>query len=151
MIIYELYKGLSPYYDKDADFFCGREDEIVKVKSSLQVYRLTILHGAAGVGKTSLLNAGVAHRLLQDAKLNLERWGFPGCGVAVFPQTENAQAWVTNPLTNLTTSIREQMEENFGVKVPPFDPDRGLREFLGDVTKRLGDISENSEEPRGIS
>ena len=42
----EPYKGLCPYYEKDADFFCGREDEILKVKCSLQVYRLTILHGA---------------------------------------------------------------------------------------------------------
>src|SRR5271166_805 len=128
----EPFKGLSPYYEKDADFFCGREDEIHKVKNSLQVCRLTILHGAAGVGKTSFLNAGLAHRLHQDAELNRKRWGFPGCGVAVFPQMENAQAWITEPLTNLTNSIQEQMEKNFGVTVSPFDPGRGLREFLGD-------------------
>ena len=150
MVTYEPYRGLSPYYEEDADFFCGREDEILKVKNSLEVYPLTVLHGAAGVGKTSFLNAGVAHRLRRDAELNRKRWGFLGCGVAVFPQTENAQAWITKPLTNLTNSIQEQMEKNFGLIVSPFHPDRGLKKYLVDITESLGDITLSSDEPRRI-
>jgi len=150
MITYEPYRGLSPYYEEDADFFCGREDEILKVKNSLEVYPLTVLHGAAGVGKTSFLNAGVAHRLRRDAELNRKRWGFLGCGVAVFPHTENAQAWITKPLTNLTNSIQEQMEKNFGLIVSPFHPKRGLKRYLVDITESLGDITLSSDEPRRI-
>jgi WD40 repeat protein len=59
------YKGLAPFEDSalDALFFFGREREIEIIVANLLASRLTILYGVSGVGKTSLLRAGVAHRL----------------------------------------------------------------------------------------
>lgn len=63
------YKGLAPFDDSalDALLFFGREREIEVIVANLMAARLTILYGVSGVGKTSLLRAGVAHRL-RDAR-----------------------------------------------------------------------------------
>jgi WD40 repeat protein len=62
------YVGLSFYSAEDADFFFGRETERQVVMSNLRAARLTLLHADSGVGKSSLLRAGVAARLDQIAR-----------------------------------------------------------------------------------
>jgi WD40 repeat protein len=59
------YKGLAPFEDStlDALLFFGRERQIEVIVANLMASRLTVLYGVSGVGKTSLLRAGVAHRL----------------------------------------------------------------------------------------
>jgi WD40 repeat protein len=59
------YKGLAPFEDSalDALLFFGREREIEVIVANLMASRLTVLFGASGVGKTSLLRAGVSHGL----------------------------------------------------------------------------------------
>jgi len=61
------YIGLVPYSEKDAQFFVGRERECDLVLANLRASNLTILYGASGVGKSSLLHAGVVHRLGQQS------------------------------------------------------------------------------------
>ncbi len=62
------YKGLAPFDDSELDalLFFGREREIEVIVANLMASRLTVLYGASGVGKTSLLQAGVAHRLRRE-------------------------------------------------------------------------------------
>jgi WD40 repeat protein len=62
------YKGLAPFEDSDADalFFFGRERESEVIAANLIAARLTVLYGPSGVGKSSVLRAGVAHRLRQE-------------------------------------------------------------------------------------
>ncbi len=59
------YKGLAPYEDSDLDalLFFGRERESEVIAANLMAARLTILYGPSGVGKSSLLRAGVTSRL----------------------------------------------------------------------------------------
>lgn len=59
------YKGLASFGETDADrlFFFGRERESEVVAANLMASRLTVLYGPSGVGKSSLLRAGVAQRL----------------------------------------------------------------------------------------
>ena len=59
------YKGLAPFEDSEQDalFFFGREREREVIVANLQASRLTVLYGSSGVGKTSLLGAGVAREL----------------------------------------------------------------------------------------
>ena len=52
------YVGLVPYGEQDAAFFFGRADETRIVSGNLRASDLTLLYGASGVGKTSLLRAG---------------------------------------------------------------------------------------------
>ena len=62
------YQGLVPFGEEDALFFFGREGEREVVISNLLGTRLTLLYGASGVGKSSLLRAGVAHHLKERAR-----------------------------------------------------------------------------------
>jgi tetratricopeptide (TPR) repeat protein len=55
----EPYVGLRPYTGAEADRFFGRGPEAQEVRSRWLSQRLLILYGTSGVGKTSLLNAGV--------------------------------------------------------------------------------------------
>src|SRR5437870_4605867 len=57
------YVGLQPYTDADRDYFFGRKHEIQSICSNLQSARLTVLFGPSGVGKSSILMAGVVPRL----------------------------------------------------------------------------------------
>ena len=59
------YKGLARFDDSELDerFFFGRDRETELVASNLVAARLTVLYGPSGVGKSSLLRAGVVRRL----------------------------------------------------------------------------------------
>ena len=59
------YKGLASFEDSELDalLFFGREREIAAVAANVLANRLTVLYGPSGVGKSSLLGAGVARRL----------------------------------------------------------------------------------------
>ena len=59
------YKGLAAFQDTELDalLFYGREREREVVVANLLASRLTVLYGASGVGKTSLLGAAVAHSI----------------------------------------------------------------------------------------
>ena len=85
------FKGLAPFEDSalDALLFFGREREIEVIAANVMANRLTVLYGPSGVGKTSLLRAGVARRLRQD----------PDATVAV------VSSWVGDPIAVLLDAI----------------------------------------------
>src|SRR5690348_13235356 len=62
------FKGLAAFEDTELDalLFCGREREREVVVANLLASRLTVLYGASGVGKSSLLHAAVAHSLRRE-------------------------------------------------------------------------------------
>ncbi|MEV0582831.1 hypothetical protein [Nonomuraea sp. NPDC050310] len=57
------YVGLRPYRPTEHEVFHGRSRESREVATLWQATGLTVLYGASGVGKTSLLHAGVVPRL----------------------------------------------------------------------------------------
>ncbi len=71
------YKGLAPFADNELDalLFFGRERERDVIVANLIASRLTILYGPSGVGKSSVLRAGVAFRLRELAEVNEVRRG----------------------------------------------------------------------------
>src|SRR5262249_60635279 len=91
------YKGLTPFEDSDLDvrFFFGRERERELIEANLMASRLTVLYGETGVGKSSVLRAGVAHHLRSLAEQNLSARGEPGVAVVVF------DAWRGDPAREL--------------------------------------------------
>ena len=62
------YLGLDYYTEELGGWFFGREAESDKIISNLMGARLTLLHAESGVGKSSVLRAGVAWRLRQHAR-----------------------------------------------------------------------------------
>ena len=88
------YKGLAPFEDSDADalLFFGRERESEIIAANLIASRITVLYGPSGVGKSSLLRAGVAHRLRREQEAE----------VIVF------STWTGDPVAALVEAARER-------------------------------------------
>lgn len=60
------YVGLRPFSGDEYGLFFGRDREALDVCTLWEATGLTILFGASGVGKTSLLHAGVVPRIAAD-------------------------------------------------------------------------------------
>src|SRR5262245_8900586 len=125
------YKGLLPYAEEDAPFFFGREAECDVISANLLAARLTLLYGPSGVGKSSLLRAGVAHRLRERARRDLAETGSPEAIVAVF------SAWRDDPVAGLGESVREAVARTVGGPLPDAAPATTLDEMLQHWSERL--------------
>ena len=62
------YVGLRPFREEDRPYFFGRENEIRTIADNLYGARLTILYGASGVGKSSVLMAGLVPQLRKEPR-----------------------------------------------------------------------------------
>ena len=51
--------GLSSYEEKDAELFYGREKEILELSDDIYSHTQTVVYGPSGVGKTSIMRAGI--------------------------------------------------------------------------------------------
>jgi WD40 repeat protein len=93
------YFGLDYYHEKFGAWFFGREAEGGKVITNLRAARLTLLHAESGVGKSSLLRAGVAWRMRKLADDSLARRGTARTVPVVF------SSWKDDPIPQLVTAI----------------------------------------------
>jgi WD40 repeat protein len=120
------YKGLTPFEDSELDvrFFFGRERERELIEANLMASRLTVLYGETGVGKSSVLRAGVAHHLRALAERTLRARGEPGMAVVVF------DAWRDDPLAGLRAAVAEAVTQALGGSLQPPDEDLPLVEAL---------------------
>src|SRR5437763_8012821 len=111
------YKGLSAFDDTEVDalLFFGRGRERDILVANLLASRLTVLYGESGVGKSSILRAGVARELRRVA---------PEADVVVY------DTWSDDPLGPLADLdeageaylILDQFEEYFVYHRPPDGP-----------------------------
>ncbi len=122
------YRGLAAFGDTDVDarLFFGRERETELVAANLQAARLTVLYGASGVGKSSLLRAGVTHRLRADDRAGATRQIVAVCS-----------SWRGDPLAAVTSAVAGALEETLGRPVV-VTPGRSLADELEDWGELLG-------------
>ncbi|MDW8325960.1 MAG: hypothetical protein RMK99_05285 [Anaerolineales bacterium] len=146
------YKGLLEYRLSDAEIFYGRSQAIAEVLKHLRQGPLTILHAESGAGKTSLLQAGVAPRLIALGHLpvyirpyNVE----PTYAIkrAFLPDLSGAPGLATAPLREFLRKadsfigeqnhlyiFLDQFEEFFTRLEEP-----GRAEFIGELAECLDD------------
>jgi hypothetical protein len=96
------YRGLVHYGENDAPFFFGREGWCTIILNNLLASPLTLLYGPSGVGKSSVLLAGVASRLRLQAKATVDAGGSPEKLVLV------CRDWRDDSLTTLHEQIQGQ-------------------------------------------
>jgi len=104
------YPGLSPFGDSELDalFFFGRDRERELIVANLMAARLTVLYGESGVGKSSLLRAGVARGLRGLAQRNREEHRQPELAVVVF------DSWRDDPVDALVVDVEAAVREALG-------------------------------------
>jgi len=126
------YVGLVPFGERDAPFFFGRERERRLIANNLIASRLTLLYGASGVGKSSVLRAGVAHDIRQIARRELAQGRVPEQILVVFSE------WRDPPLPLLAAAIEEAVGETLGEAAPePPPPTERLDILLGEWVRRI--------------
>jgi WD40 repeat protein len=117
------FKGLAPFEASELDtlLFFGRERESEIIRANLIASRLTILYGPSGVGKTSLLRAGVAHPLRT----------YDGAAVVLF------SGWSSDPEEGLLAAV-EQEVRRVQPEAHPEPAERSLAEAIAAWTAELG-------------
>ena len=98
------YRGLRPYEEADAAFFFGREAEGEIVEANLLSDRLTLLYGPSGVGKSSVLLAGVAGSLRSRSRDDLADGAAAGFAVVVVRSWSDA-----DPLQTIAAAVRAEV------------------------------------------
>jgi WD40 repeat protein len=101
------YKGLAPFGDSDVDvlFFFGRDHEREVIVANMLASPLTVLYGPSGVGKSSLLRAGVVPRLREEEADVLYWASWAGSGAESLSDALNS--------TGERFVILDQLEEYF--------------------------------------
>ena len=119
------YKGLSPFDDTELDalLFFGRERETEIVVANALASRLTVLYGPSGVGKSSLLRAGVVHSLRKLTEMD-------PIAVAYY------SSWAGDPLGGIEEAVRGALTDTFGGD--PGDAAGDLADRLDAWTAALG-------------
>jgi DNA-binding winged helix-turn-helix (wHTH) protein len=106
------YKFLDYYTEQDARLFFGRGQEVDAICSQILAHRSFILHGRSGVGKSSILRAGLMPKLKAQGHLVFVIRSF------------------TDPLHQMVNSVSEA----FNV-----EPGADLRSSLSDLIGRVED------------
>ena len=103
------YKGLVPFEDSELDalLFFGRERESELIAANVLAARLTVLYGPSGVGKSSVLRAGLANHLRKLARANVEERGHPEFAVVVF------DAWSDDPVASLRKAVQDDRKHEY--------------------------------------
>ena len=60
------YPGARPFERDQSSIFFGRDQDTVNLHRLIKLENLIVLHGKSGMGKSSLLNAGVLPRLMEE-------------------------------------------------------------------------------------
>ena len=127
------YQGLTPYTEADAAFFFGREPERRIIAANLMASRLTVLYGPSGVGKSSVLRAGVARDLRRLAGRNQTERGLPEFAPVVFSD------WREPDLVGaLLRAAHDAVSRLTGKSVPDFDQSDSLGAGLAVLAEAVG-------------
>lgn len=137
------YVGLRAFRAEDHDRFFGRIQESHELAAMWRSSKLTVLYGASGVGKTSLLHAGVV------PLLDTERFDVLPIGRVSVGTLSEVPAQASNPYTfALLSSLAPDREpgELAGLTLRTFLRQRGVkRDRYGDPLPILIAIDQSEE------
>ncbi len=140
------YVGLTPFGERDTAFYFGRERERRLLTASILSSRLTLLYGASGVGKSSLLRAGLVADFAARARIAVEQGRVPESVLVV------CSSWRDDPMKALAeaveATVRDQLDE-LAPEPPPFTPrlEDLLAEWIRRIDERAAAVAPGGDEP----
>ena len=99
------YKGLGHYTTEDAKFFFGRDEWQETILDHFMASRITILYGESGVGKSSVLEAGVVNELIRMAAENKQESDMPKLAVVMF------RSWSIAPQDGIVQCLQDAVQD----------------------------------------
>ena len=123
------YKELDSYEEKDRGIFCGRTAETETLFQLVSSNSLSVVFGKSGIGKTSLLNAGLFPRLREE--------GFRPIRLRLYYSTDGAPL-----MDQIRQAIRDELSSpEIEIKIrgknepaKPIAPDEKLWEYFNRVS-----------------
>ena len=108
--------GLAAFGEGDREFFHGRQDETGELLQLVRRDLLTVLYGLSGLGKSSLLRAGVFPTLRAEK------------GLPIYLRVDHDEA-SAHPVQQVLETIRREAE-SAGVEAPDADGVETLWEYF---------------------
>lgn len=125
--------GLIPLAEEHAKLLAGRDEEIKILMSNLRAARLTVVYGASGVGKSSILRAGVVASLRKLGEEELNNFGTPSFAIAIL------SSWASDPFVQLNQSIEDGIKAALDVEtLDPTPVTTDLVQMLRTWTDKYG-------------
>lgn len=125
------YVGLTHFTEEYADRFFGRDTECALIIGNLRAARLTLLYAESGVGKSSVLRAGVVARLHDFAGRDLRTRGSPRLLPVVF------SSWSERPVAALIRAIGDAARPYLADGTVPELPEGDLEVAIETVSLAL--------------
>jgi hypothetical protein len=113
----EPWPGLAAYDEASRDFFNGRDADTEELLRLVRLAPLTVLYGKSGLGKSSLLQAGLFPRLRQVHDL------------PIYIRLDISQTADHSPLDQAARRLREELTAR-GADFPEFEPGESLWHYL---------------------
>ncbi|MFL6208770.1 MAG: PQQ-binding-like beta-propeller repeat protein [Pyrinomonadaceae bacterium] len=126
------YKGLEPYRKDDREFFFGRKSDTEVIVTNLSTTELTVLYGVSGVGKSSVLMAGVEPALVDLEQNGTGKRKRARHALVIFRDWQSK-----NLLPTLRAKVRHAVSQNAIASVKD-DPRHSFEEFLLQCNGVLG-------------
>jgi energy-coupling factor transporter ATP-binding protein EcfA2 len=89
------YRGLEPFREEDAAFFCGRDDAIAELVARVEAHEFVAVVGPSGSGKSSLVFAGLLPALRKQSRTTM--WDVVALRPGKSPLSALAEAFGTTP------------------------------------------------------
>ena len=108
------FQGVAPFQASHGNFFFGREDLTQKLSTMAQASRLSAVTGASGIGKTSLLQAGLISTLSRqnqnDAGIH---WDIRYVSLGADPLRQLAEVFIDPQVSGLQRAEQIRTAESF--------------------------------------
>lgn len=101
------YRGLEPYNEEHAPLFFGRAGQVQQLAGQVATHSLTVVLGASGTGKSSLVKAGLLPMLRQQAEASLSTNGHDTATLFILPPFRPGDAPLHVFAEQLTTHLGE--------------------------------------------
>ena len=106
------YMGLSPFTEKDAEFFFGRRRLVEGLEEALRARpRFLLVMGPSGSGKSSVVQAGLMPRLRKGSVPGSDRWGIMVARPADRPFDMLERAGLRGAYASFTDAARGWLDE----------------------------------------
>lgn len=93
------YPGFASFEEKDRALFFGRDKERTEILQLIQLEQIVVLYGKSGLGKTSLINAGLIPSLKGEYAVTRLRF-------YSYKSSESSEELPVSPLQRLLTEIQ---------------------------------------------
>jgi len=100
------YAGVAPFTTEQSDIFFGRNEEIALLTQKVKAQQQVLLYGKSGLGKSSLINAGLIPKLQENSQLQIIKVRF---GVYTEPETDEKFASIS-PHEKIKSTLKNEFE-----------------------------------------